>query len=140
MIQKKLDENINYINDIIPKNYNYIILQVKIDEKDLNKDIRLFNRVKSNDNFNFERDDIKTIIDNQIVNIKFENNKFFWNFKTTGMHIIKIIFKKKLLQCDHLISNCDNIYKIDCSNFDCSQIIDCSYIFYYCSSLIEMNL
>ena len=140
IIQQQLNENINDINNIkINNNNNYIILQVKIDEKDLNKDIRLFNRVKSEDYYNFGGEDIEAIVDKQIVNIKSENNKFCWNFKTKGIHSIKILFKKKLLQCDHLFSNCDNIYKIDCSNFDCSQIIDCSYMFFKCSSLIEIN-
>ena len=168
MIQKQLDENINYINDIIPKNYNYIILQVKIDEKDLNKDIILFNQIGTYKYYcNFERDDIEIIIDNKIVNIKYKNSdedfyyenysrncdlsqkieyilnmqyKYYWNFTTTGIHTVKIIFNKKLLQCNYLFSDCNNIYKIDCSNFDCSQIVDCSSMFYECSSLIEINL
>ena len=119
---------------------NYIILQVKIDEEDLNKEIRLLNHVKTNENdYNFGKDDIETIIDNQIVDIMFENDKYYWNFSTTGTHTIKIIFKKKLLRCNYLFSY-DDVDKIDCSNFDCSQIIDCSYMFYNCFSLIEINL
>ena len=73
---------------------NYIILQVKIDEEDLNKEIRLLNQVKTNESdYNFGKDDIETIIDNQIVNIMFENDKYYWNFTTTGTHTIKIIIK-----------------------------------------------
>ena len=30
--------------------------------------------------------------------------------------------------------------EIDCSNFDCSQIIDCSRMFSHCYSLKEINL
>ena len=166
IIQQQLNDNINYINNIKSNNNNYIILQVKIDEKDLNKDIRLFNQSRTYKYCcNFERDDIETIIDNQIVNIKYKNRysdfkydekskncelsqkleynlkieySFYWNFTTTGIHTIKIIFKKKLLQCNYLFSECNNIYKIDCSNFDCSQIIDCSGMFSSCYSLIEI--
>ena len=48
IIQKQLNENINYLNNIKSNNNNnYIILQVKIDEEDLNKDIRLFNQVRT---------------------------------------------------------------------------------------------
>ena len=168
IFQQQLNENINDINNIKSNNNNYIILQVKINEEDINKDIRLFNQVRTYKYyFNFERDDIETIIDNQIVNIKYKSRKkdfkydkkskncelsqkiehnlnikyeYYWNFTTTGIHTIKIIFKKKLLQCNHLFYDCNNIYKIDCSNFDCSQIIDCSYMFYNCFSLIEINL
>ena len=64
---------------------------------------------------------------------------YYWNFTTKGIHTIKIIFKKKLLQCNSLFFVFNNIYKIDCSNFDCSQIIDCSGMFYNCFSLIEIN-
>ena len=169
-IQKQLKDNIEYINKIKLKNENdnYIIFQVKIDEDDLNKDIRLFNQVSTYKYFsNFEKDDIETIIDGQIVPIKFKigdpdfeesnlkngdkyareldyylsvNFYYYWNFNTTGIHTIKLIFKKKLLQCNKLFENCDKIYKIDCSHFDCSQIIDCSSMFSRCYSVIEINL
>ena len=172
-IQKQLKDNIEYINKIKlnNENDNYIIFQVKIDKDDLNKDIRLFNQVSTYKYFsNFERDDIETIIDGQIVPIKFKigepdfeksnlkngdknceysrkllynlsvNFYYYWNFNTTGIHTIKLIFKKKLLQCNKLFENCDKIYKIDCSHFDCSQIIDCSSMFNGCYSVIEINL
>jgi len=173
IIQKQLNENINYLNELKSNNTNnYIILQIKIDEKDLNKDIRLFNQVRTYKYFcNFEKDDIEVIIDNQIVNIKYKNKygdfkynkkskncelaqqieynlnpryEYYWNFTTRGMHTVKIIFKKKLLQCNYLFGDCTNIYRIDCSNFDCSQIIDCSWMFgvnlFVSTSLIEINL
>ena len=95
ILQQQLNDNINDINNIKSNiNNNYIILQVKIDEEDLNKEIRLLNHVKTNENdYNFGKDDIETIIDNQIVNIMFENDKYYWNFSTTGTHTIKIIIK-----------------------------------------------
>ena len=172
-IQKQLKDNLNYLNNIKLNNNNdnYILLQVKIDKDDLNKDIRLFNQVSTYKYYsNFERDDIEVIIDDKIVPIKFKiddvdyensninhedknceyakkltynlsvNFYYYWNFNTTGIHTIKIIFKKKLLQSNKLFKDCDKIYKIDCSHFDCSQIVDCSSMFEGCSSLIEINL
>ena len=172
-IQKQLKDNLNYLNNIKLNNNNdnYILLQVKIDEDDLNKDIRLFNQVSTYKYYsNFERDDIEVIIDDKIVPIKFKigdvdyensdiyikddhckyakkltynlsvNFYYYWNFNTTGIHTIKIIFKKKLLQCNKLFYDCDKIYKIDCSHFDCFQIVDCSSMFEGCYSLIEINL
>ena len=160
-LKNQLKENIDYLNNIKSNNYNnYITLQVKIEEKDLKKDVKLFNQVSTYKYFcNFERDDIEVIIDDQIVPIKFKNSnklsecekceenfnncrlsqkieydlnikyEYYWNFTTIGMHSVKIIFKKRLLQCNKLFYYCPNIYKIDCSNFDCSQIIDCSEMF-----------
>ena len=60
-----------------------------MDKDDLNKDTKLFNQAKIFKYFcNFERDDIETIIDNQIVNIKYskEDSKYY-------IRTIKIIFK-----------------------------------------------
>ena len=171
-IQGQIKEKIDAINNIKLNNNidnninNYIILQIKIEEKHLNKDTLLFNQVDTYKFYcNFERDDIETIIDDQIVDIKHkivnekekekDDNKtpnenslypnypkyeYYWNFTTTGIHNIKIIFKKKLLKCNKLFSDCKTLYKIDLSNFDCSQINDCSDMFYNCYSLIEINL
>ena len=173
-LQKQLKDNMDYLNTIkLNNDINYIIFQVKIDEKDLNQEIRLFNQVSTYKYFsNFERDDIETIIDGQIVPIKFkigigdlneytENLQYFknscdnsseisfylsvefyyfWKFTTPGIHNVKLIFKKKLLQCNKLFYCCDNIYKIDCSNFNCSQITNCTSMFHGCSSVIEINL
>ena len=52
IIQKQLNDNVEYLNNIKSNNNNnnnnnYIILQVKIDKKDLNKDITLFNQVRT---------------------------------------------------------------------------------------------
>ena len=182
LLQEQLKENIDYLKDLksyIDKNENnnYIKLQVLINEKNLNKDVTLFNQVRIYKYFcNFEIEDIETIIDNEIVPIKFKNihsdfkynegsencelsqkvdhdldiiYEFYWNFSSTGIHNVKIIFKKKLLKCNRLFYKCNDVYKIDCSNFDCSRIIDCSEMFtqYYSyffasptSNLIEINL
>ena len=101
-------------------NDNYISFQVKIDEKNLNSDVLLFNQVYTYKYFcNFERDDIETFIDDQIVDIKYNNIKentdnkveneknaypkqpkyeYYWNFTKEGIHNIKIIFKKKIIK------------------------------------------
>ena len=68
------------------------------------------------------------------------NFYYYWKFTTKGIHTVKLIFKKKLTQCNELFYRCNSIYKIDCSNFDCSQISDCSEMFCCCSSVTEINL
>ena len=141
ILQQQLNDNINDINNIKSNiNNNYIILQVKIDQTDLNKDIILFNQVRTLDLYYvFDKANFETIIDNKIVDIKAKSGGYYWNFKTTGIHTIKIIFNKKLLQSNGLFNSCTKIYKIDCSNLDCSQITDCSWMFCWCFSLTEIN-
>ena len=65
---------------------------------------------------------------------------YYWNFKNEGIHTVKIIFRKKLYNSNYMFSRCKNIIEIDCSNFDCSQITDCSNMFSYCNSLKTINL
>ena len=171
-IQNQLKQNIDYLNNINLNNNNnknnFILLQVKIEEKDLKRSIRLFQQHLAYKYFyNFEKDDIEISIDKQIVPIKFKNTncffeydenspncelsqelehklnecyEFYWNFSNIGIHNIKILFKKKLNNCKYLFHNCTNIIKIDCSNFDCSQIIDCSCMFSECKNVVEINL
>ena len=172
-IKKQLKENIEYLNkmnnnNINNNNKNYILLQVKIEQKDINRSIKLFQQnLTYKYLYNFEKDDIETIIDNQIVPIKYKNTKcffesddnspncelsqelehklnecyeFYWNFSEAGIHNVKIVFNKKLSNCKYLFHNCVNIYKIDCSNFDCSQITDCSCMFNECKNVVEINL
>ena len=183
LLEEQLRENIDYLKEIktnIDKtnaSNNYIELQVLINEENLKKDIKLFNQANTYKYFcNFEIEDIETIIDNKIVQIKYKNSNgdfkyygnskncelsqeidhnlsshyFYWNFSSTGMHTVKIIFKKKLIKCNQLFYDCPYIYKIDCSNFDYSKVYDCSKMFsakkvYFfgkkgSSSLAEINL
>jgi len=117
--------------------------------------------------YNFERDDIEVIIDGENVSLEIEKRdenftpydkssdcnsaqkleynlkkcfNFYWKFNTEGIHTIKIIFRKKLFNCDNLFNRCRNIIEIDISNFDCSQITSCKYMFAYCYSLEKINL
>ena len=167
-IEKQLKQNVEYLKNLKTNDNNYILLQVKIEENDLNKDVLLFKQSRTNKYlYNFEIDDIETLINDQIVPIKFKDSRdefkckektknfeksqlieynlgimydFFWNFSKTGIYNVKIIFKKKLNICNFLFCDCNNIYKIDCSNFDCSLITDCSFMFSGCRSAVEINL
>jgi len=164
-IKQELIKNEAKKGDILNNN-NFILLKITINNDNINEKIRFLNQERTYKYFyNFERDDIEVIIDDQIIPIKYENrngefnsNKdsskcskrleynletkyyFYWTFEKAGIHIIKIIFKKKLSRCNNLFSGCNQISEIDCSNFDCSQIVDCSGMFKDCSKLIKLNL
>ena len=160
---KKLNEDVNLLKKT---NENFIILKIKIDEKNLGKKINLLNQKKTYKFFNnFELDDIEITIDNEKIAFKiynendFEFNKesenckiaqkinyelnkkydFNWIFSTTGIHIVKIIFRKKLSTCEGLFSGCMNLIEIDCSHFDCSKVSSCCNMFSLCEKLEKIN-
>ena len=69
--------------------------------------------------------------------------KYYWNFSNKGIHSIKIIFKKRIYDCSDMFNiECfkSNIIEIDCSHFDCSQVTNCSRMFYNLRSLKKLNL
>ena len=90
-IQKQLQQNIDYLNNINLNNNNknnFILFQVKIEEKDLKRSIKLFQQHLAYKYFyNFEKDDIEVTIDDQIVPIKFKKLIAFLNM----MIILQIV-------------------------------------------------
>ena len=162
---KKISDELNSIKKIAN---NYIELKIKIPKKKINKNIKFIQQCKTYKYFyNFERDDIVLIIDGENASLsilkrdenfnsdekssdcytaqklKYNLEKefnYYWTFKSEGIHIIKIIFRKKLFDCSYLFRNCEDIVEIDMSNFDCSQVTCCTEMFFCCYLLKKLNL
>ena len=162
---KKITENINSLKNG-DNNNNFI--EIKINVKEKSKKIKFIQQTKTYKYFyNFERDDIELLIDGekasllnferykefeeeekskncykaQKIEYNLENGFYFYlYFHTEGIHTIKIIFRKKLYNCDFLFHNCKDITEIDLLNFDCSQVISCESMFDGCISLKKINL
>ena len=158
----------NEINLLKVKDENYIILKVKINNKEIGKDITYLNQ-NNEYNFykNFEINDIIVIVDDNISDVKYrkiseykydENSKncekaqqiyynlktphyFFLNFSKKGIHSIKIIFKKILTSYKNMFSNCKNLIEIDFSHFQCSNSVDSfEQMFYNCNNLTSLDV
>ena len=166
-IIKKISEDINLIKNNTNNN-NYIEIKIKVDVNKIRKQIKFLQQSKTYKYFfNFERDDIQLIIDGENASLDIfkpeadfkleENSKncykaekvgynlenafnFYLYFDTIGIHLIKIIFRKKLYDCSFLFNNCVNIVEVDLSNFDCSQVTSCESMFDNCQSLNKINL
>ena len=134
---------------------------------DKNRDIIFLNQCSIYDYYkNFELNDIEIIIDEEIISLKYKNNKekfeynkesknceeaqnikyklkrefsFYWNFSTTVTHLIKFIFNKKLKSCKNMFFECNNIIEIDCSFFDCYEVSSCENMISSCTSLKKIN-
>ena len=128
-IIQKISENINSIKNNV--NNNYIEIKIHIDEYEIGRQIKFLQQHRTYKYFfNFERD---------AYNLENGFN-FYLCFNTSGIHTIKILFRKKLYDCSFLFNNCENIIEVDLSNFDCSQVTSCESMFDNCKSLKVINL
>lgn len=163
---KDISNDVNSLkNNLNNNNQNYIQMKIYSNEYEKIKILQQNNAYKYLSNF--ERDDLELIIDgkNSSLDIFERTNEFkeeekskncykaqrieynlktgfsfFVKFETKGFHTIQIFFKKKLYDCGFLFNNCKNIYEIDLSNFDCSQVTSCESMFDGCVSLEKINL
>ena len=151
-LKKEIDNIKSDLKDL--KKSNYIIIHLSCKE---NSNITLLSQVQSyKNNFNFERDDVEFIINDEIVPIQYMEEKkniyesqkkggipydFYWHFKKGENYIVKIIFRKKLYDCSYMFSKSGSyITFMDLSNFDCSEVTSCAFMFYKLSAMEKINL
>ena len=142
-----IEEVIEYINKII----NYIIAEINIEEKDINKEIRIINSFEEyNKNYNYEmtkekidvygnekgiKDNCKIKINNSYIDFN-----YFYIFEKAGKYIIKYIFMNHITTCDYMFCECELLTNIDLSNFKTQKVINMSYMFFGCISLTNIDL
>ena len=135
---KKNKENINQLcnfnqtHDLIKKQ-NIIEGELDIKVNDINDGVLLFNRK-----------DIKGIevyLNNKQVNLKNKDEKWIidYNFKKDGRYKFKIIFNNAIEDLTTFFFKCLNLYSIDLSNFDTSNITSMRSLFNSCSYLREIK-
>ena len=133
------------------RNYNKnneINLTLKIENKDINKNIYFLNR--DNDKFNKE-EEYKDSIEyyNRLLNEskieiflndqKYDNKKYFQP-KKEDLYEIKLKFASNITNMSYMFYGCSNLTKIDLSSFNTESVINMSNIFYDCSNLIKIDL
>ena len=126
-------------NKIIPK-INEIKLKVKIEQKDINKNIYFldnFNQAEHcHDNLK-ELDELNTEI--FIDNIKYKYTKSFKPEKD-GLYEIKIKFNIKIKDCSYMFYECSNLKDIDLSSFDTTYANNMNKMLDKCYNLTSINL
>ena len=119
-----------------PQKNNEIELKIKIKENDVNEQINfLLGSIFDEDKLKLTRRNTTLIIDGEKVPFK----KYFIP-KKSGLYSVKLIFKKKLSNCSHMFSECNNIIDIDFSLFNTENVKDISYMFYQCTGLKSLDL
>ena len=121
---RKNNEEINKINNINNINKNIIEGIIDINVEDINKDIKLYN----------SKEDIEIYINNErIIN----ENKY--KFDKKGKYKFKLIFKNKISNLKGLFERCLQLYPINLSNLDTSNVTDMSFMFNKCKKLKEIK-
>ena len=116
------------------KNKNYILAEINIEEKDINKDIRIINtfeEYKRINEWDDEEDDYKYVNEKEIKEnciIKINNNiipfNYFYKFKEKGKFIIEYLFKNNIKNISFMFYECNSLKNIDLSNFNTQNVTD----------------
>ena len=139
----------NKKNTINKNKGNFIIGEIYIKIKDINKPIRIINSYEEymqfrNYNLKYLSEDLKN--ENEIkeceITINNELIKFdyFHEFESAGKYIIKYTFNNLLTKTNFMFCNCYSLININLSNLKTENITNMSHMFYQCSSLLSINL
>ena len=130
-------------------NYNYyIVAEINITDKKINKDIRIINsfeNIKKKFHFKNMKEDDKYENEKEIkekciikINNKIIKFNYYYKFKREGEYKIEYFFKGNLKKVDYMFYWCNSLTNINLSNFNTQNVIDMSFMFY--NSLIKKNI
>ena len=131
------------------KKDNFIIAQINIKKKEVNKYIRIISSYEEYMEYKGYKDkDLKEGLKNEkeieqceiIINNKKNKFTYFFAFKNEGIYKIKYTFKNLLTKINHLFFDCSSLISIDLSNFNSQNVTNMELMFCGCSSLKEIKL
>ena len=138
-ILNKKENNNNTIN-------NYIIGEIYISEENIGKEIRIINSYEEEcrkynlsikEKYKNEKEIKECII--EINDIKYSFS-YFHKFENSGKYKIKYIFKNLIRNCNHIFYYCSSLTNLNLSNFNTQNATNMIYMFSDCSSLKNLNL
>jgi surface protein len=142
-IKLKKEKSLNKNNE-----NNYIIAGIYINDKDINKDIRIINSYEEWMRKNYPKDELKEkyMNEKEINKCKIKINEllipfnYFHQFNQKGYYTIKYSFINNLTNMNYMFSKCSSLENINLSNFNTQNVIDMYRIFSECSSLKNIDL
>ena len=130
----------NDIYEIIINKENAIIGEINIESYDKHKNIQIINSFENVKNLYKKEnayDDYKYINEKEIkenIEIRIDGKpiefSYSYKFQNEGKHIIKYLFKNKVQRINHMFYKCNNIIKLDLSNFHSDNITNMSHMFH----------
>lgn len=163
-IGKVVNENRNdvekYKNNIIENDkiftnnaniINNIIIIIKVNEEDTNKNVFFFDslvkdKVKRENGFLKEIENKEKMPNFELSISKPDNttekyNKFFNKFipKIEGIYMIELNIPDYISDCSYMFYNCPNLTDVDLSNFELSPVTKMNDMFNYCTNLTHVT-
>ena len=127
-------------NEIIINKENAIIGEINIESCDKHKNIQIINSFENVKNLYKKEnayDDYKYVNEKEIkenIEIRIDGKpiefSYSYKFQNEGKYIIKYLFKNKIQRINHMFYKCNNIIKLDLSNFHSDSIINMSHMFH----------
>ena len=137
------NNEIHLINMIINKfilnnedSNNQIILKLKIENKDINKEIYFLDNSNNHGNLKeLNESNVKLYINDEEYKFK----KYFKPVKE-GIYEIKLKLKIEMEDCSYMFSNCKNLISINLSSFNSQKVKNTFFMFSFCKSLKNIDL
>ena len=124
---------------------NEINILVKIDKKDINKEIYFLDNIeyKDKEGINHLHDNLKEL-NTLNTELFIDNNKYgfkkFFRPSKEGEYKINIKFNITLTDCSYMFAECENIININFISFNTKQITTMKQMFFNCNNLQYINL
>ena len=115
---------------------NEIILTVKIENDDIDKNIYILDNFSTHDHLT-ELNEKNTEL--YINNKKEKFNKYFIA-KQKGIYTIKLIFNLEFFDCSYMFAECLNLINIDLTSFNTQNVVNMEGMFFGCQNLTNINL
>ena len=126
-------------NQIISK-ANEIKLFVKIEEKDIKKEIYILDNFNQDNHFHDNLNELNKLNTEIFINnIKYNYSKSL-KIKKVGLYEIIIKFNTKIKDCSYMFYGCSNITSIDFSSFDTTNVTSMKNMFDKCYNLTDLDL
>ena len=115
---------------------NQVSFRCFYEVKNINEEIQIINDI---DNFNNINNEIKSKI--KILNGNKKEEIILWKkFNKIGINIIDFIIEGKLINLSYIFSYCESLIKIEFISIDTSNVNNMSKMFYFCFSLEDLDL
>ena len=132
------NNNIVIPMDKIINKINFIKCLYNIQKEDLGKQIQIINNKGTDDNGPKNKEISKEI--KLIINGEIISNIFVYKFNKKGIYTVYLVSQNNLKDISYMFYNCSSLIEINLSTYDTERVTNMSYMFFGCYNLYNLNL